>query len=773
MRLCLVSSEVAPFVGGGLATYIPEMARALVARGHEVHVLTQPFDGLAARGAEIAPGVTFHAFDVHAGKAGLPGAHYSFASRMSMAILEALRALHARTPLDYIEFPEYQGQGYWSCRAKRTLGDFAGAVLGVRLHAPLYLCREVDLTPTMDVEIAHVDHMERWSVGEADLVLGASRAVLERTRRDVEAASPRATMPPFHLLRLPLDLGAWTTGVPEPTPSDVAEIVYVGRAQRCKGAHVLGEAASILLDRGVAVRVRFIGGDTPTGPFGRSMREHVERRLPEAHRAHVRFEDPMPREDLRRAIRGATIVCVPSLWDSYSYACIEAMALGACVVAADGGSLPELVEHEACGLVCRANDGAALADALQRALGDAALRTRLGAAAAARAKALSDAGEIARGLEEIVEAHRRDARATQAAEPAAVRTPGGGAGARTRDITVIVPFYNVGKYLPETLESLKRQTHADFDLLIIDDGSTEPDSLALLERLKGEGYTILHKRNGGLGSARNHGFAHARTPWVVPIDADDVAHPRFVERLYETVRRDSSLACASCMFESFHETPGEGVSGYVPLAMDRNLLAYHNIAGPGAASILSREAVLDVGGYDEWLTSFEDWDLWCALAERGYRGVAIPEFLLYYRLRPGSLIRSEALHRWHALKAYILAKHPGLATRADVPLRMQLAETYQEKDRAAALAAELEVLRDRPASHGAGGVRMNGSASADAGGSREWLPAERVDIEVKKRLRENLRYRVVDRLNDAAGAMGVKRLAKGAALRIESWFRRD
>ncbi|MDX2131188.1 MAG: glycosyltransferase [Planctomycetota bacterium] len=770
MRICLVSSEVAPFVGGGLATYILEMARALLARGHEVHVLTQAFEGLPERGAAAAPGARFHAFDVNAGRAALPGAHYSFASRMSMAILDALRPLHEATPFDYIEFPEYQGQGYWSCRAKRTLGDFASAVLGVRLHTPLYLCREVDRTPTMDVEIAHLDHLERWSAGEADVVLGASAAMLERMRRDVAQASPRAGVPPFRLLRLPLDLSAWTRDVPEPARTDVPEIVFVGRTQLCKGAHVLAEAASMLLDRGHRLRVRFIGGDTTTGPFGRSMREHMDRRTPEAHREHLRYEGPVAREDLRRAIRGAAVVACPSLWDSYSYACIEAMALGACVVAGDGGSLPELVQHEVSGLVCRADDPGALADVLARALGDEGLRARLGAAASVRARELSDAGAIAQGLEAIVEAHRRDARAARPQETgpqetgpegAEPRAAGRAGGVRTPDITVIIPFYNVGRFLPDTLDSLKRQTHADFDLLIINDGSTEPDSLALLDDLSRAGYTVLHKKNGGLGSARNHGFRHARTPWVVPIDGDDVAHPRFVELLYRAVRRDSSLACASCMFESFYETPGEAVSGYVPLAIDRNLLAYHNIGGPGAASILSREVVLGVGGYDEWLTSFEDWDLWCTLATRGYRGVAIPEFLLYYRLRPGSLIRSEALHRWHALKAYIIAKHPGLMARPDVTLRMQLAETYQEKERAHALAAEVESLRARLAA-----LEQGGPAPMSA------PPHDHVEIEVKKRLAENLRYRLADKVNDTIGALGVKRLAKDAAMGVEKLFRR-
>ncbi|CAG0969301.1 Alpha-D-kanosaminyltransferase [Phycisphaerales bacterium] len=742
MRVCLVSSEVAPFVGGGLATYILEMSRALVGGGHEVHVLTSPFEGLAEGGAAALPGVRFHAVDLQRGKAALPGAYYCHSSRYSMATLEALRPLHAATPFDYIEFPEYLGLGYWPIRAKRTLGDFEGAVLGVRLHTPHYVCREVDRTAILNTDLAHLEHMELWSAGEADVVIGASRAMLGRMERDLAAARVRPELPPMRLVRLPLAMSEEFLGEARRARGRAAEepeVLYFGRLQVCKGTHVFVDAAVRLLERGTRARFRLIGGDTQTGPFGRSMREYLEGRVPEGLRGRVVFEPACERGRLAEAIGRAEACVLPSLWDSYSYACVEAMSAGACVVVSDGGSLPEIVEDGVSGVVTRAGDAESLADGIARVLADAGMRERLGAGARERARLLSEPRGVVSEWERVVIGTRGTVRRARGAE------------AEGNPITVIIPCYNVGQYLPETLDSLKGQTFKRFDLLIVDDGSTEPQTLALLERLKGEGYTVLHKRNGGLGSARNHGFRHAKTPWVVPIDGDDVAHPRYVERLYEAVTRDPSLACASCLFESFSTRPGEAVSGYVPMAMDGNLLAFHNAAGPGAASILSREIVLKVGGYDEWLTSFEDWDLWCTLVEHGYRGVAIPEFLLHYRLREGSLIRSEALHRWHALKAYLIAKHPTMMTRPDVALRMQLAETYEEKDRNAGLGRELEALR----------------AGAAANGTATCVSEELVRVEVKRAIAENLRYRWADKVSRALAAVGLKKAAKGAAGSVE------
>jgi glycosyltransferase involved in cell wall biosynthesis len=744
MRVCLVSAEVAPFIGGGLATYIVEMGAALRDAGHEVHVLTGPVHDLKERSRKTCPNVEFHAIRPDEGKAALPGAYYCDSSRWSMAAFEALRRLEREVgAFDYIEFPEYQGHGYWPIRAKRTLGDFANTVLGVRLHMPLYVAREWDRCATLPMTVAHVAHMERVSACEADVIVGASEAVLSRVHADLQALRPKRDIPPMRLIRLPLSLPAKPpTGGDEsagqgaePDGTRTPEVLCFGRIQRFKGTDVVVEAAVALLERGLDARFRLVGSDTLTGPFARSMTEWLASRIPAHHRERIVFEPPRPRPEVRAMVRAATACVFASRWESFCYAAVEAMSEGACVVVSDGGSLAEIVRDDVDGIVTRAGDARSLADGMERALGDAMLRRRLGECARSRAIEISDPARIAGEVERMVAEVRSSSRSVSVdVRPAA------------RDITVVIPCYNVGRYLPETLESLHQQTCRGFQVIIVDDGSTDAETLSLLDTLRSEGYTVLRKPNGGLGSARNHGFRHAHTEWIIPLDGDDIAHPRFVERLYEAVRRDPGLVAASCMFESFSERPGVPVSGYVPLANDPDLLLFHNIAGPGAASILRRDVVLDVGGYDEYLTSFEDWDLWCTLAERGYRTTVIPEFLLFYRLRPGSLIRSEATPRLHELKAYLISRHPRLATDPSVPLRMYLAEAMHWYRRATELEQEIASLRTCDNGHD-------------------------VQVEVKRVISENLRYRIADGVRDAMVRLGVKEPAKKALLKARGWFR--
>lgn len=758
MRVCLVSREVRPFVGGGLATYVLEMARVLVSRGHDVHVVTVPTERLAARLGEAAPGVVAHEVDIHRGHAAIPGAYFSHSNRYSMAVLETLRELHARTPFDYIEFPEYAGEGYWSLRAKRTLGDFAGCVLGVRLHTPHYTCMEVDRKHTLPTENAHIEHMEKWCIREADVVLSASRAMIDRATRDLGGMRRGEERGPMRLVRLPIDLGQIRADFErgEPETGSVPTIVCIGRAQCCKGSHTLVEAAQILFERGLDARVRFIGGDTHTGPFGRSMREHLERRMSGRFRDRFTIEEARNREGLGAAIRGTIadggVCCFPSLWESYCLACVEAMGVGACVVTSDAGALPEVVRDGVDGIVTRADDPVSLADGLERAIGDHELRPRLMASARERAVTLSGVESVGVALERVIGECRGGERV--AARPRLERLP---------SATVIVPFYNVAEFLPATLESLKNQTHKDFELIIVNDGSTDADAIALLDQLRAQGYRIIHKRNGGLGSARNVGFRAARGEWVLPVDADDLCVPEYVETLLRVVSRDPHLAWASSMFTSFYTNPEEVVSGYIPLAGDPDLLPYHNIGGPGAGSILHRQTVLDVGGYDEWLTSFEDWDLWCTLVEHGYRGVAIPEFLLKYRLRQGSLIRSEVLPRQQALRAYLMKKHARLAKDPSVAARMILWDQFASQDRVGALEMQVRELQVRLAE--ATGTAHLPAEVAPTPPLTSVIDPVLVRSEAFGLIRENIRYRIADKINDAIKATGVHGAVKKAAVK--------
>lgn len=662
MRICLVSREFAPFFGAGIGTYASLMAKAWGEAGHEVHVLTADHWDLKQKGPELRPGVRFHVADWPRETAVTWGLKFDFMAR-AFGVFRSLRRLHAEIGFDYIEFPDYWGEGYFALRARQLLGEFEGPVMGVRLHTPSEYCHELNRDSWMDESRAVLEHIEREAILQSDVLISPCGPLLEWVRERYAPGHRGCVVPyAFDLGSVAeLESGEGEEGARGSPP----EVLYYGRIERRKGVHVLVEAAQRVLERGTDARFRFIGGDTKSGPAGRSMLEHVRSRVSERWRDRIVFEPSRPRTELGRAIRGAAACCFPSLWENFPNVVLESMAMGAAVVGSRVGGIGEVIEHGKSGWLVEAGDADGLSHALSRLLDDEPLRKRLGAGARDRVATYCDPGRVVEMTVEAVEG-------TRAGRGARVVVGEGGRNGSPL-VSVIVPHYNLGKYLPETLRSVRRQTFRDYEIVVVDDGSTEASSLAVIDRIasRAEDVRVVRRANGGLSAARNTGLRAARGKYVLPLDADDMLHPTFLEKAVGALRRDPGLAFVTSMVAYFESDPGKHVGGWLPLGTDRDIMCVTNCASTCTA-LMPREAVEAAGGYDEWLTSYEDWDLYCALAERGLRGAVIPEVLFFYRIRSQSMMRTEGLAKRDRIRSDLQRKHPGLALRPDRALRLQL-----------------------------------------------------------------------------------------------------
>jgi glycosyltransferase involved in cell wall biosynthesis/GT2 family glycosyltransferase len=751
MRVCLVSREVSTFTGGGIGTYAVEMVKAWKRAGHEVHLLTDRYEGLAERGASVMPGVEIHTIDTGSGWAAVD-AYPAYPLRHSMAVHEALSALHGAHGFDYIEFADYWGEGYVATRARRATGAYAGALIAMRLHTPTFYVRRLNAEMDLRPDFEHLEHMEEQALREADALFSPCASLLETVREELGRVKGRYE----EVIPYPFDSAPLTRMVADdlaPPAEGPKEVLYYGRMERRKGVLLLVEAAQRLLASGEDVRFRLIGGDTQSGPFGRSMLELMKARLGDVWRDRFILEPGRPREALGAAIRSAHVCCFPSLWENYPNVCLEAMSLGGCVVGSNAGGMSEMIEEGVSGFTFESGSAGALEAALRRALGlSAEERAAMGRAAAERIGTICEPSRVVGRMEEAVgrareAAGERESAREERRKTAAARVEGTSDGPL---ITVAVPFYNLGAYLPATLESLKKQTFRDFETVIVDDGSTEPDSLRLLDRLVGAGHRIVRKPNGGLSSARNKALEVARGRWFYPLDADDVIDPTCLERLVKARRRNPDDAFATSYVRYFVDHPETATGGWLPFGLDRDVLATRNCAS-NAACLIDTELVRKVGGYDEWLTSYEDWDLYCTLAERGLSACIVPEFLYYYRVRPHSMMRTEAVGRHYLIKAYLAAKHPDLASAPARSLRMQIAESQNLREAVAWYTGELDRLQQRVAELEVQAAHAHAPNGADLATAHAMA---------RQMIEENIRYRAVDRMNDVLKALHVQKPLK-------------
>ncbi|MGH7551655.1 MAG: glycosyltransferase family 2 protein [Longimicrobiales bacterium] len=197
-------------------------------------------------------------------------------------------------------------------------------------------------------------------------------------------------------------------------------------------------------------------------------------------------------------------------------------------------------------------------------------------------------------------------------------------------VSVIVPCYEVGRYLHDALASVAAQTSPDIDIVVVNDGSNDEFTRLVLDHWAERGLAVIHQPNAGVAAARNRGIRASSGHYVCCLDPDDRIRPDFLEHAAAIldVQEDAGF-----------------VSGYAQLFDERDeVLAYDSCDLPSMlahnraveASVFRRAAWERVGGYaGEFASSgIEDWDFWLRLLENGWRGVVIPEVVCDYRVRP-------------------------------------------------------------------------------------------------------------------------------------------
>ncbi len=230
----------------------------------------------------------------------------------------------------------------------------------------------------------------------------------------------------------------------------------------------------------------------------------------------------------------------------------------------------------------------------------------------------------------------------------------------------IVTCHNLGAYLDEAVDSILRQTVRDFEVVVVNDGSSDAQTCRRLAAFSREGVRVIHSERRGLPGARNLGARETCGKYLCLLDADDLLEPVYLERSLAVMQQQPGLAFASHWWRAFGDEQFEGV----PTDCGFPALLHANTVN--GAALLRRDVFDAVGGFDESLVDgCEDWEFWIRVVARGYTGVIIPEFLFQYRRRAGSMSRAmHAVPGMAALYRAIIAKHPEpFAAHAETLLR--------------------------------------------------------------------------------------------------------
>ena len=214
------------------------------------------------------------------------------------------------------------------------------------------------------------------------------------------------------------------------------------------------------------------------------------------------------------------------------------------------------------------------------------------------------------------------------------------------EVSVIIPCFNDGEYLEETVASINAQTFKELEIIIVDDASTDENTLKILQSFQQKNLKVMSNlKNSGPSVSRNKGIFEAKGKYILPVDADDTISPTYIEKAKKILESDSHIGIVYCEASLFGEKQGlwELEAYRFPEILTGNMIF---------ATALYRKADWEaVGGYNENMRyGNEDYDFWLSLIEKKLDVYRIPEVLFQYRIKASSRTTQLAQNQNHKIE---------------------------------------------------------------------------------------------------------------------------
>ena len=559
----------------------------------------------------------------------------------------ATGALESSAP-DYVEFCDGFGVGALTIQQKLSMNSlFVDTPIIVTAHTPTHLIDRWNQQPTVKLPDYWIGQMELQALAGADIVIGCSQAILDVVQE--ELATTGARMAPSHVLHNPFPVNAVSA-----TASKIKRdhFYMASRLTHWKGVESAIKAFAVLWDSGHDVPFHIFGEDTISAATGSAYSEYLKKRYKKYFDAGlIVLMGKRPRDEIRKSARSAYAQIHPSHFDNFPYSLLEAMSEATLCIAGRNGGIKEIAEHGRHILLTDVQDHEEFAGVIRQAMNMSDEdRARMTTDAREVVSTRCDVDGFFSKKAKIVRDWRADVRSGKRSYPflappnsdcvfQAERKIAGGP-----ELSVIIPYFNMGAFIDETLESIKQSTVKDIEIVLVNDGSVDPFSqakLADLHRLHNLNETqlkIVNIPNGGVANARNTGIRNSIGRYVTLLDADDLVRPRYYEKAIRILETYDNVSFCGSWIEDYN-AHGR-IRHWATWNAEPPLQLIMNQTNCQAL-VYKRTAFERDGWHDPDLRMFlDDWEGVISLLAGGHRGVMIPEPLFKYRIRQGSIFRT-------------------------------------------------------------------------------------------------------------------------------------
>ncbi len=207
---------------------------------------------------------------------------------------------------------------------------------------------------------------------------------------------------------------------------------------------------------------------------------------------------------------------------------------------------------------------------------------------------------------------------------------------RSPIVSIIIPCYNHGKYIDDTVQSIDRIADKNsYEVIIVNDGSTDAYTNERLEALSKTGlYHIVHQQNQGVCVTRNNAISYARGKYILPVDSDNMIRPEYITEAMQVLDAHGDIDIVYCDYYLFGIESGVRKAGAFNL---QRLMLYNYIDN---CSMYRKQLISDIGGYDLFplIVGNEDWELWLRAAFNGKKFYYLEKPLFDYRVAENSQV---------------------------------------------------------------------------------------------------------------------------------------
>lgn len=541
---------------------------------------------------------------------------------------------------DICHFQDLNADGFVAMQARETGIAFQKCVFTVTVNGPNLWARQgMKHFADSPVDDALVNFCESYCLEKADMVVAPSEYALSWCKDIGWKLAEEQKVCPYIIepLEPAIPFGHQY--------GEVREILFFGRLETRKGIHLFLKAIKRLHGEGKLSgikRLHFLGGHVHELEYDSRnyIFDYLTKEAPGLaftidgeldHHACIEF---------LREHKDALIV-VPSLSETLGYTVIESLELNLNLIATKAGAIPEIFEDDS--RLCEPN-AHALADLMERGLSGELPQARMAYSRDKAKAAWKSAHErcvelldVKKGVMEVVPVDAL--------------------------ISVCIPHHNYGAYLKEQLSTLAAQTYRNFEVIVLDDGSSGKASLEIFDQLEqnyaqDKRFRFMRQQNTGLSEARNRLVREAKADYIVFVDADNLSDAGMLAAFSRAIQV-SGADCVTCHMAKFRidEESGERkwLDTYTPLGACIEAGPYCDPFGD-ANFIIRKEVFEKLGGFRHVSqTASEDWEFLATLCLEGYRLEVVPLPLFNYREHGASNMRQTPYYdtRMRVLQPYM------------------------------------------------------------------------------------------------------------------------